>query len=497
MTNRHRLVTLGDSLTQGFMSGAIHSTHLSYPAIIAHEMGLSSGQFRFPSFATFGGLPLNLERILRFLEREYGAELGPLEHFGAAFRLRELMAEIETYYERGTGRLPTRVTTPYHNLASWGMTVDDLTNLTAGHCISALDVPTSDDFVNQVPEQSFFLTVLRVLNSSHSLDRFHHTAVTGVREFANDGGIENLIVAIGANNALGSATALKIKMTDDAILSAPVDNRGNYNLWRTEHFQFFYDRLVEQIASIDIDRVFVATVPHITIAPLIRGVGTSRDDRLSSDPRYFKFYTYFWIEDDDFSSRRHPHLTGDQAKLIDQTIDTYNAIIRDHVESQRAAGRSWHLVDLTTTLDRLAFRRHREFPGLPPAPGGPYDFPDSWESARRRFNLPELDTRYLVTAGGQLTAGGLFSLDGIHPSTMGYGLLAHEMIQVMRVAGVEFRTPTGELRADPVEVDFERLARFDTLVRTPPKLLDDAVGILNWLDGWIGLSGILRKVNGC
>lgn len=36
---RHRLVTIGDSLTHGFQSGAVFNTDLSYPAIIAHELG--------------------------------------------------------------------------------------------------------------------------------------------------------------------------------------------------------------------------------------------------------------------------------------------------------------------------------------------------------------------------------------------------------------------------------------------------------------------------
>src|SRR5436305_11288657 len=37
---RNRLVTLGDSLTQGFKSGAIAETHLSWPMIVAYELGL-------------------------------------------------------------------------------------------------------------------------------------------------------------------------------------------------------------------------------------------------------------------------------------------------------------------------------------------------------------------------------------------------------------------------------------------------------------------------
>ena len=39
-TPRNRLVTIGDSLTHGFMSGAIFRTDLSWPAIVAYELGI-------------------------------------------------------------------------------------------------------------------------------------------------------------------------------------------------------------------------------------------------------------------------------------------------------------------------------------------------------------------------------------------------------------------------------------------------------------------------
>ncbi len=43
---KHRLVALGDSLIQGFMSGAVFATDLAYPALVAREMGLDLSAFR-------------------------------------------------------------------------------------------------------------------------------------------------------------------------------------------------------------------------------------------------------------------------------------------------------------------------------------------------------------------------------------------------------------------------------------------------------------------
>ena len=50
MEKRHRLVSVGDSMTQGFKSGSILETNISYPAIIAWEMGLDANDFRYPTF---------------------------------------------------------------------------------------------------------------------------------------------------------------------------------------------------------------------------------------------------------------------------------------------------------------------------------------------------------------------------------------------------------------------------------------------------------------
>jgi hypothetical protein len=82
---KHRLVTLGDSLTQGFMSGAIFATDLSYPMMIAQALGLDASQFRVPSFNAHGGMPVNIEMLLRRLEQQYGTSLEGLEYLGAPF----------------------------------------------------------------------------------------------------------------------------------------------------------------------------------------------------------------------------------------------------------------------------------------------------------------------------------------------------------------------------------------------------------------------------
>jgi hypothetical protein len=99
---RHRLVVLGDSLSHGFQSTAIFNTDLSYPAIIARELG-SYDSFRHPEYRAFGGLPLNLEYLARELELRYGPEISWWELASAVFAVHQLLDQIRVYWEQGPG----------------------------------------------------------------------------------------------------------------------------------------------------------------------------------------------------------------------------------------------------------------------------------------------------------------------------------------------------------------------------------------------------------
>jgi hypothetical protein len=224
---KHRLVALGDSLTQGMMSGAVHATDLSFPALIAAEMGLQPEEFRYPTFPAFGGLPVNIEHLLRRLEERYGANLNVLERLSAPIRLRGWMDEAEDYWERGGGTRPQYPAGTFHNLACWGMTVDDALYVTAGHCAERCAEPARDNLFNQIPENAFYRSTLTVLNPSQDEDRMDRTMLGCARDLADDGGIENLLVMLGANNALGTITRMEEpRYTDDRVLEDPLGSRS-------------------------------------------------------------------------------------------------------------------------------------------------------------------------------------------------------------------------------------------------------------------------------
>ena len=53
------------------------------------------------------------------------------------------------------------------------------------------------------------------------------------------------------------------------------------------------------------------------------------------------------------------------------------------------------------------------------------------------FIYPMVNTKYYnADTDGRLKQGGLFTLDGVHPSAIGQGLIAWEFLKVMNAAGV-------------------------------------------------------------
>ena len=228
-----------------------------------------------------------------------------------------------------------------------------------------------------------------------------------------------------------------------------------------------------ELRRIKARHVIVGTVPSVTIAPVARGVGGKV--RLGS--RYFPYYTRPWIRDEDFDEDSDPHITEDQARAVDSAIDAYNHIIIDSVAAARESGLDWYLFDLGGLLDRLASKRYLSDPAARPDWWTPYPMPPELESLN-----PVPNTRFFASGPGGRTDGGLFSLDGIHPTTISYGVIAHEVIQVMNKAQVEFRTPTGEPRPGPGAVDFSRVLASDTLINRPPTSLSGNLATLGWLD---------------
>ena len=217
--------------------------------------------------------------------------------------------------------------------------------------------------------------------------------------------------------------------------------------------------------------VIWATVPHVTIAPIARGVG----GKMRPGSRYFPYYTRPWIDDVRFDAAVDPHLTGNQARAIDSAIDQYNDAIAETVAAARRAGLDWLILDTAGLLDRIAARRYLLDPAARPSWWTPYRLPSELAAL-----VPPPDSRFLVSGPEGRTAGGLFSLDGVHPTTIAYAVLAQEFVNVMQSAGVVFSRGDGSPRTGPVQIDFSWAIARDTLIYDPLKSLSADVKGLGW-----------------
>ena len=302
-------------------------------------------------------------------------------------------------------------------------------------------------------------------------------------------GIETLVVLLGANNALGSVVALEPVWTPDEYLTWDDDEllrrKGAFNVWQPQHFDRDWARLVDQIRTVRARHVIVGTVPQVTIAPICRGVG----GKVRRSSRYFEHYTRPWISPADFDPDVDPNFTANEARAIDSAVDRYNATIIDSVRAARRDGLDWYVFDLGGALDSLASRRYVDDPAARPSWWTPYQLPPELASS-----TPVPDTRFYAANATGRTQGGLFSLDGVHPTTSAYGLVADEVIKVMLRAGVEFRDQEGAVRSS-VGVDFARLLAADGLLSRPPACIDSSLALLSWLDDmvdWVQGCSALR-----
>lgn len=469
----HRLVVLGDSLSHGFKHGAVFDTHLSWPAVLARAMGIED--FRYPTYdgpATAPGLPLNIEALARALEDALPTTwVDVLGDVQAALAARRLMDQIEDHWERGSSAEPPPPGAPLnHNLAVWGFDLRDALSKTAGRCRAAIAAAGSDDqILAQIPSAPGERSALRTLAGAADDE-----AAIDVAGRLGTEGIDTLIVALGANNVLGTVLSFDLRWSEEGYDDP--DRKRAFNAWRPEHFAAEYDELVRRVDAIGARRVVLWTVPHVTIAPMLKGVG----EKMPAS-RYFPRYTRPWIDDRMFDARRHPCITGDQARIIDSTIDQYNRAIEAHVRAKRLhEGKDWLLFDAAGILDRLAYRRYVLDPRSRPDWWTPYELPEAY---LRLSPVP--DTRHFHADVLGRIHGGLIGMDHIHPTTIGYGIVAHELLGILRRAGADVPAGAG--------IPFQELVEADTAIQRPPAtlapiypLLGEILDDVNWFQVALG-----------
>ena len=456
-----KLVAIGDSLTQGFQSGAIFHTEKSFPAMIARSMGLDLlNDFCIPRFPG-DGLPLNIEALLRWMETQLGSRVQPHEWIlQFPFLFANYADQVEDLYERGRGSRPVSFGGTYHNLGVWGFRVIDSLTFNTDYCRQAINRDEGwikDDFLG-LPSAPMYRTALRVLNPKLRLERNTWTQLDNLQHISETEGVENLIIWLGSNDCLDTVVSLKLR-----DMTSPVDNndsieRRKYNLTHPDVFEGDYTAFINRVKSTisDDTKVFVGTIPEVTIPPITQGLGFF-------DGNYFDNYGRFFADDSNFSRFLHPHLTREEAMLIDRRIGDFNQIIKTLVANQ---GENWHIVDTGQILKDLAVKRNNALDTPERVLRDYYGKLDIADHPLLRLD-PIPSTLRLDTQDNQRDRGGFFSLDCVHPTTIGYGIIAEAFLRTMNFAGVE--------NADPIRLNWAEIINQDTLLQSPPLLWDDIV----------------------
>jgi len=439
------------------MSAAAARTDLTYSTLIARSMGLKpKSEYRYPEWA-LDGLPLNLERILRRLAESYGYDIRGAEWLTVLHTLNRVIDEVEDYYERGPGAADRPYQDPapdgngggvayFHNVAISGFDVADSWLVTPAECEQAIANAPGGGESLLPPNAAFYRTALKVLNPSLDPKYDDYSQIRWLEEHAADPneGVENLVLWLGANNALGTIAGLRVNQTPNNPEQRPHlmthEQRAakQWTLWHPDDFKAEYtefldriDRAMSRNANPDW-KVFIGTVPPVTIAPLAKGVGptypiTRKNSAGEKETSvYYKYYVYFLFDEDLVHRNDGLYLGLNDAVHIDDCIRAYNSTIRELVDAKNAGYQQKHyyIVDIFQMFQDIALKRN--------AGEVKYDFPKYFDSL-----YPKVDTRYYhADPDGRLRQGGLSSLDGVHPSAIGHGLLAYEFLKIMRDAGV-------------------------------------------------------------
>ena len=150
-----KIFTIGDSISQGFMSGSAANTRLSYSTLLADALGESN--YRYLRWDERYKTKVDLERIFRALERKFGTNIRGLEWLNAFSVINSVLDQAEDFYERGDGMPGKPVgsdfdSVGFHNVAVEGMDVGDAFMVTPRSCLEVIsnNSATGDGYLHAV-----------------------------------------------------------------------------------------------------------------------------------------------------------------------------------------------------------------------------------------------------------------------------------------------------------------------------------------------------------
>ena len=401
------------------------------------------------------GLPLNIESLVRRIEAKFGDDINVLERMRMPLMLHRVLDGNEDYWERGAGSDPPSTSVHYDNVGIYGWDVRDALSYTAARAAARASAGRDDDLFGVKPARDNDIAAQSVL-APFGVDA---TQVDAVRWHGDNGGIGTLIVALGANNALDAIVRKQRRVVGRRVRR----HRREQRLQRLAS-----DPLRPGVRR---PRRRAADDPGAACGP---GHGAARDDRPARPRRQpgqpggevASGIEVLPVLHRSVDRRRRlppvaappPHPpAGEGDRFGDRPVQR----ARSPTPSlrRRRDGRDWFVLDLCGLLDSLAYRRFEADPQAARLHDWvPYELPQP---------IDDLDTRFFRSDVNGRRQGGLIGLDGIHPTTSGYGIVAQEVLDVLAVAGVP-STP----------IDFAALLDADTLNSDPPVLVDEVFELI-------------------
>ena len=395
-------VAIGNSLTAGFMDGGLVAftdsgvpvgQSFSYPSQIARQIGFADFTQPYIAFPGVGSTkdPVN-----------HPADAAGVFYWNGMTIDITGWTALTTVMDPESGFLMAiKQPTPYHNLGVPGATLHDVM-----HAIDATtSTPAGNSYFDFINRPTFFdnVSVPEVPGVSPAYE------TASMFQAAVAKGPKLLTCWIGNNDILGSAMA----GTDAGITD-------------TATFQAEYTALLQSLAGGLVQRngfpstILVANIPSITSIPYFvtrtmleappaqGGLGINWPwGYEEADAELFVFPALSWLQDTGNQGGPVPAsltLSSGEATNIATAVATFNGIIAAVADAVDASGyATCKLVDTNALLVAQD---------------------------------PAALTHFMFLVGAGMTveqAAGttMFSLDGVHPNSVGYGIVANEFIRVL------------------------------------------------------------------
>ncbi|MBX7152929.1 hypothetical protein K1X84_14965 [bacterium] len=389
-----KYVAIGNSLTAGYQNGGLRATFQtnSYPRMIAGQLGVDMTYNPFPDSGTAGSL--------FFGNPSFSPTTGSPNLIGSII---------------STTPTNSLQPTPYENLGVPGAFLYDFLNATSNTtCWQATRLgSTSNTLFNAIVRgntQFANLKAMAAAGSPATLISFH----------------------LGNNDILGYATnGAGLNGNFQAIAGVPpytpVNSSDPLATALGYNFSDGYSRAIDSLLTLNADLI-IANIPNVTSIPFFTAVNKdsvtvnlnpltkAKIYTTETDVRYVTLTASRYIGRTDFGAGApapyglHPSnalggqftLTNTEVTNITNIVNGYNQVI-----ATVAAAHNIPVADLNSFFSNVA------------AVSGPTGSGYSIGSGLR------VKTDFI--------SGGLFSLDGVHPSTLGYAVLANEMIKAINV----------------------------------------------------------------